>query len=52
MAKAKSTMKVLITSIYEKQNLSQQIRHKIENQRAELESFVNEKLVPLIKKRD
>ena len=48
--KAKSEMKVAITEIHKKVNLSQQINQLIERQRQELENFVNEKLVPLMNK--
>jgi len=48
--KKKSAMKITITNILEEQNLSQEIHHKIENQRAELENFVNVKLIPLMKR--
>ncbi len=48
--KTKSVLKITITNILEEKNLSQQIHHIIENHRAELENFVNEKLVPLMKR--
>ncbi len=47
---AKSEMNVQITNIYDKLNLPQPILQLIEMQRKELESFVNEKLVPLMNK--
>ena len=48
--KPKSAMKVAITNIVEQQNLTKQIRNIIENQRAALENFVNEQLLPLMKR--
>jgi hypothetical protein len=48
--KAKSAMKVEITKIHNDQNLSKEIRQMIENKREELESFVNQKLLPLMNK--
>ena len=48
--KAKSAMKVEITDIHDEKNHSPKIRQAIEQQRGELEIFINERLVPLMKK--
>lgn len=49
--KDKATMKVEITGIHQKAHLDATIIQIIERKRIELENFVNEKLVPLIKQR-
>ncbi|HEX9975266.1 MAG TPA: crosslink repair DNA glycosylase YcaQ family protein, partial [bacterium] len=48
--KNKSAMKVAVTAIHENKKLSAQIYDLIESHRADLERFINEKLVPLMSK--
>jgi hypothetical protein len=48
--KTKSEMNLEVTEVNKKLNLSYQINQLIESQRKELETFVNEKLVPLMNK--
>jgi hypothetical protein len=45
----KSAAKIKLGQIFEKENLSGKISKKIENKRNELENFLNEKMVPLIR---
>jgi len=48
---SKTAMTVKITAINNKSKLSQKIYQLIEDQRGELEKFINEKLVPLMKRK-